>query len=152
MNRRVYCETERAPCGTAGGLLSLVPPISGRSPDLSDVLVSRPKPFRLTLWEPLRTLAPSPALCQPHVCYLNTVIFYARPHVVRQHSKLWRSRDGWKACPPGGSFEEYDRAEYRLRWDDIVEYQNDQFSVSGGRVVWHGGRWWMMHSARRQAA
>ena len=49
------------------------------------------RPWLLTVWEPLTTKVPNPNLAYPHCCYINTVIFYVRPHVVRPWHHLWRS-------------------------------------------------------------
>ncbi|WP_146226105.1 hypothetical protein [Phyllobacterium leguminum] len=46
-------------------------------------------------------------------------------------------------------FEEWDRIEYRLANEDIVEFGGEQFVVGGGSVLWKKGRWWMVHHARR---
>jgi hypothetical protein len=144
---------ERAPCGAAGGLTWLYwrgYPYTDRQPDLSDVLVARPKPFRLVLWEPLPTLAPSPARCQPFCCYTHTVIFYHRPYITRPFSKIWRSATGWHASDRGRSFEEWGRVDTRLCWDDVVAFDGERFDVCGGSVTWARKRWWMMRDARRR--
>ena len=49
------------------------------------------RPWLLTIWEPLKTKAPNPNLAAPYCCYINTVIFYVRPHTVRPWHHLWRS-------------------------------------------------------------
>ena len=145
MREATVFDAERAPVGNAG--LFLWRP-SG-AVDVSDCLCSTPKPWWLVVWEPLRTLAPSPARCAPHCCYINTVIFYARPHVVRPFSRLWRDARGrWRAEKSSG-FEEYGRTETRLRWDDAVQFNGEWFNVEGGSVVWSRRRWWMRSLARR---
>lgn len=119
--RRFWLEEERAPCGEAGGLT----PLCNRlfryketwQQDLSDCLVSRPKPFLLVIT----------ALAQSH----------------------WRDRTGqMRTSKPG--FEEWDKIEYRLAWDDVVEFEGERFVISSATVLWKGGRWWMLHDARRQ--
>jgi hypothetical protein len=55
------------------------------------VFQKKETPWLLEIWEPLTTKVPNPNLVQPHCCYINTVIFYARPHVVRPWHHFWRS-------------------------------------------------------------
>lgn len=158
MNRRVYEQEERRPCGVTG-LHSIAMRMEslafglpfGQKVDLSDCLVSRPKPFRLVIWEPLLTKAPAPPKARPHCCYVQTIVFYCSPYVVRPFKKLYRGKNGaLRACSAG--FEEWDQIQTRLGWDDVVEFEGEQFLTGGGRVVWAQKRWWMVHGARRQEA
>lgn len=144
---------ERIPSGVTG--LRAID-VCGEGADLSDCLVERPRPFRLVIWEPLLTKAPGPARAQPHCCYIRTVIFYARPYIRQLRKSHWRDRHGNLKTSDGG-FEEYDQIETRLSWDDVVEFENERFGVSGGRVRWacaSGGysRWWIVRGARRLEA
>lgn len=107
------------------------------TPDLSDCLARTlpGRPWLLQLWEPIHTKAPSPARCQPYCCYIRTVIFYHRPYIVdRHHGFTW-----------------FDKVETRLSWDDVVEFEGTQFTISGGSVNWDGKRWWMKRTCRRVA-
>ena len=147
-------------------------PFDARRPDLSDCFVIRHfveadpmylRPARrvdhlIDVWEPLPTNAPGPALAQPFCCYASTIIFYARPYApsVRLDHSRWR--DGIVRTSARG-FGEYDRIDYRLRWEDVVEYGGDRFMIGGGTVIWAaragdpvGRRWWMHHGARRMGA
>jgi hypothetical protein len=115
------------------------------------------RPWLLTIWEPLRTKAPGPHLSRAYCCYINTVIFYCRPAIVRRHSHLWRDGLGrWKASAPGGGYEEWDHIDTALTWDVKLHYNGDDFIVGGGTVMWtnepdHGRRrWWMKRNARRE--
>lgn len=94
--------------------------------DLSDCLVSRSKPWRLEIWEPLHTTAPGPAKAQAYCCYIQTVIFYTP-----------------------GTCDKLDQIETRLAWDDIVSFDGDDFEIGGGTVIWADDRWWMQRWARR---
>jgi hypothetical protein len=150
--RKCYFAEEREPCGVTG-----LEPIHFRlalgapGPDLSDVLVSRPKPHILIIWEPLLTKAPAPPQTQPHCCYLRTVIFYTYPHRRALAKKYWRNSVGKLRISTGG-FEEWDKVEFRLGWDDLVGFEGERFEVGGGTVVWARRRWWMVHGARRVQA
>src|SRR5688500_9914914 len=84
--------------------------------------------------EPLLTKAPCPDKAQPYCCYANTVIFYLRPYVVRPWHHYWVSNGKRKAERPGHSFEEWDRAESRLRADATIEFRGERFRCSTGRV------------------
>lgn len=121
-------------------------------PDLSDCLAERlpDRPWLLQLWEPLDTKAPSPARCMPYCCYIATVIFYHRPYVSRR-GKPWKCNGRWQWITAPAGFEIYDQVEARLRWDDVIEFDGDWFTIGGGRVVWRYKRWWMMRTARRRA-
>lgn len=125
--------------------------ISQARPDLSDCLAERlpGRPWLLQLWEPIHTKAPSPARCQPHCCYIRSIIFYHRPYIAGPND-ISRWRDGQVHVSKGG-FAEYDHVKTRLSWDDIVAFDGDHFVIGGGRVVWRHKRWWMFRSARRQA-
>ena len=140
-------------CRRADGLIGR----PGRTVDLGDCLVERPKPWRLAVWEPLATKAPSPALAKPYCCYIQTVIFYHRPYVLRLARRYYRSRKGGSLRLDGKSYEQWDQIETRLHTGDVVSFEDELFDLEGGRVVWGaspGGhrRWWMEHSARRRAA
>jgi hypothetical protein len=136
---------EQAPCGAAG-LINYSPRPEAR--DVSDCLVSRPKPHRLIIWEPLHTKAPNPNLTLPFCCYVRTVIFYVRPYHLSLHSYGWRDRAGAFHISQRG-FAEWDRLETRLSWSDALEFEGDRFEVLGGTVRWANKRWWMLRSARR---
>jgi hypothetical protein len=147
---------ERAPCGAAGGLSwhYCSYDFKRRPPDLSDCLVSRVRPWILVIWEPLRTVAPSPALCAPWCCYICTVIFYATPHVHELRRRYWRDKTGVLRLSKGG-FEQYDQVETRLiggEDGDIVTFEGEQFTIGGGSVRWARKRWWMCRCARRKRA
>jgi hypothetical protein len=150
-HRRVFYAEERSPCGTSGLKAVLVGNIFKPAPDLHDVLVSRPSPWTLVIWEALGTKAPRPDKATPHCCYIKTVIFYHRPHIVWPFKKRWRAGDGKLRAERGG-FLEWDKVETRLSWNDVVEFESELFDVGGGTVVWARGRWWMCHGARRQQA
>jgi hypothetical protein len=153
-NHRRHLKEERRPCGIAGGLgwQYWSRYLDRQAPDISDCLVSRPKPWILVIWEPIKTLAPSPARCSPHCCYANSVIFYARPHVKREWHKIWRSRSGQLHADKPGAFETYDQVETRFNWDDVVTFEGDRFEIGGGHVEWARKRWWMCRGARRRRA
>ena len=150
-NREVF--DRRIPQGSTG--LSWV--YSGyafRGPpaDISDCLVERPRPWLLTIWEPLPTKAPSPPKAAPFCCYLNTVIFYHSPYIVRPFARIYSLNNGrlsW--CKPAG-FEEWDKIETRFHWDDKVRFEGDHFEIGGGTVLWAKRRWWMRRGARRLAS
>lgn len=151
----VTWEAEIRPCGRTG-LRSLgrpnVPPI-----DCSDMLVSRPRPWWLVIWEPLPTKAPGPHLAAPYCCYIRTVIFYFRPYICG-FSRPWRGAGGRLRPGTRGSFIEWDKFETRLTWDDVVVFDGEEFVIGGGGVRWapapDGGRrqWWMLRHARRRHA
>jgi hypothetical protein len=148
--RRWTEDADRRPGGVAG-----LDPVSWRwrddpRPDLGDCLVLRPKPFRLVIWEPLRTKAPAPPKAAPWCCYLRTVVFYHAPFIVRPWSKPWHNGSRWKAIRPG--FEQWDQIETRLSCDDVVSLEGELFLLGGGRVVWARRRWRMVHGARRHQA
>lgn len=144
-----WSEHEVRPCGVRGELGWLGPP---PAPDLSDCLVARPRPHLLAICEPIITKAPGPHLAQPWCCYINTVIFYHRPYIVRPWRKIYESRGRLTHCSPG--FEEWDQIKTRFTWDECVSFKGDVFQVSGGRVLWANApgeprRWWMRRGARR---
>lgn len=152
-NRRVMFAEERAPCGETGLIWrgSGAPFDRRCDVDLSDCQVSRPRSHILVIWEPLATKAPKPPKCRAHCCYLNTVIFYVSPHVVRPWSRLWR---GWAGGLRRGSpgFEQWDEIKTRLIWDDVVSFDYELFTIQGGYARYSAGRWWMVRHARRSAA
>ena len=110
------------------------------------------KPWLLDVWELLDTKAPCPDKCQPYCCYMQTVIFYHRPYIVRPWSHLWNCNGKLRAEKPGRHYEEWGRCETTLTWDTPVEYNGERFLIGGGTVVWKNRRWWMRHRARREAA
>lgn len=143
---------ERAPCGEPGAIaweywrgMGSGKPL----PDLSDILVSRPCDHMLILWEPLPTKAPGPHLTQPWCCYVNTVIFYVRPHITAK-PKPWRDREGVLHHGEVGCFYEWDRVETRFGWDALIEHDGWLFKTGGGTVRWAQRRWWMQQWARRE--
>jgi hypothetical protein len=146
---------ERAPCGVPGGLTVVCNrffPFKTDFPgDLSDCLVSQPKPFRLVIWDPLRTKAPAPPKARPYCCYIQTVIFYHFPYIRQIWPGAWRSDDGALRRQTAG-YEEWDKIEFRLAWDDVVEYRGALYVVGSGHVVWKQRRWWMLHHARSREA
>jgi len=141
--------------GQPAGATGLTPLFPGSDwhprPDLSDVLVLREQPWRLTLWEPLRTKAPAPPKAAPYCCYINTVIFYHEPYVVSPWGGYWKDRSGTVRQGKRG-FIEWDQIRTRLRWDDPVEFEGEAFLVCGGTVVWRRSAWWIVRSARRNAS
>jgi hypothetical protein len=154
--RDAYEETDLAPSGEAGGLIPRCWRINAIAPDLSDCLVVRPRPFRLTIWEPLLTKAPGPHLARTYCCYIQTVIFYHRPYIKSPWVKLFRTHRGWSHNGSPGHFEEWDQIETRLASDHVVEFEGELFTLGGGRVMWVNApgqprRWWMRHQARRKA-
>jgi hypothetical protein len=121
------------------------------APDLSDCLARREdgRPWSLFLLEPLLTKAPSPARCQPYCCYVRTVIFYHRPYIsARGYPSRWRNGQVHQS---DAVFVTYDQVETRLSWDDVVQFDGDNFRIEGGNVRWHHQRWWMHRHARRVA-
>lgn len=136
-------------------------------PDLSDVRAARMRPWILVLWEPLTDRVPGPHLSQPWCCYLDTVIFYCRPYQELPPSRYlswseWsdeRYANGnpklrWLDRPvikreSSGSFAEYERLEYRLRFDDHILFDGVVWHMGGGSVVWRRPWWYMRHEARR---
>lgn len=118
-------------------------------PNLNDVLVSQPKPWRLVIWEPLQTKAPRPPKAQPYCCYINTVIFYHSPYIVSPWRRHWKSAEGWKRSETG-SFIQWDQIETRLSIEhDIVRIYLQNWRLTGGTVLWKNDRWWMRYGARR---
>lgn len=123
---------EFVPMGVAGGLTHLPVGFQRTVHDLSDCLVTRPRPFRLVIWEPLPTKAPAPPKAQAFCCYINTVIFYHFPYIVRR-----------------GAFIEWDQIRTRTLWDDLLEFEGERFTIGSGTVLWKRRRWWMLRHARR---
>jgi hypothetical protein len=108
------------------------------------------KPWLLDIWEPLFTKAPCPDKTRPYCCLYKVVIFYVGPrHVVRPWHHFWNCNGILRAEKPGHHYEEWDRVEYALSWNDVVRWNGETFEVGGGRVIWRNNRWWMRHSARR---
>ena len=114
-----------------------------------DWLCFQEKPWLLEIMEPLKTKAPCPDKAQPYCCYINTVIFYLKPYIVRPWHHLWTCNGKLQAEKPGGHLEEWDRVETELQWDDRVEFNGEIFIIGGGSVVWERSRWWMKSHARR---
>lgn len=103
----------------------------------------------IEVWEPLPTKAPNPNLAQPYCCYVNIVVFYLRPYVLRPWHRYWICNGKRKAEKPGRSYEEWDRIETTLRIDAVVEYEGRKFRCyTGGRVIWKHKRWWMKREAK----
>jgi len=143
-------DEERKPCGVTG-LQPIVRSLGQAPPALDDCLVSRPRPWLLVIWEPLLTKAPAPPKAEPFCCYIKTVIFYHSPYIVRPWKRLYRGAgDRLRACRAG--FEEWDKIETRLTWDDLVVFNGETFQIGGGTVVWAKRRWWMRRGARRYRA
>lgn len=134
------------------GGLEMVPrsPLNTAVPDLSDCVVHQEKPWLLEVWEPLHTKAPCPDKTQPYCCYINTVIFYVRPFIVRPWHRYWICNGKRLAEKPGSSFEKWDEIKTRLQWDDVVRFGLDTFAIGSGTVLWHNKRWWMRRWARRR--
>lgn len=148
MSVRPYPE-EFAPCGVPAALTHLPVGFHREVHDLADCLVSRPKPFRIVIWEPLRTKAPAPPKAQAFCCYINTVIFYHFPYIVSPWAKPFRLDSGRLCWSKPGGFVEWDQIRTRLRWDDIVTFDDEPFTIGGGTVLWKRRRWWMLRHARR---
>ena len=102
----------------------------------------------IEVWEPLATKAPGPDKTQPYCCYVNTVIFYLKPYVVRPWHHFWICNGKRRAEKPGHSFEEWDRIDTKLRSDALVEFNGRTFRCYNGRVKWRDRRWWMLREAR----
>lgn len=102
----------------------------------------------IEVWEPLPTKAPNPNLAQPYCCYVNMVVFYLRPYVLRPWHRYWICNGKRKAEKPGRSYEEWDRIETTLRIDAVVEYEGRKFRCYNGRVIWKHKRWWMKREAK----
>jgi hypothetical protein len=151
-HKRFNFVAECGPLGAPGSIVFVdhgVPFPQRPSPDLRDCLASRPdgKPWLLFIWEPLHTKAPSPPKAAPFCCYARTVIFYHFPHILRLGRRYWR-HDG-KIKEQKRSFEEWDKVETRLTWDNVVEFEGERFEIGSGTVRWAHRRWWMLVSARR---
>lgn len=118
------------------------------------VIVPDPEHAHLIeVWEMLSTKVPNPNLTRPWCCYINTVIFYLRPVVIRPWSHFWTSCNGERmATEPNKVFEEWGRVETELRIDSIVEFQGGKYRICNGRVVWKNKRWWMKREARLERA
>lgn len=175
---------ERAPIGEPGRLTFTYHPHMGRSayidgcgkrttfaiPDISDVLAWRDPdhPWNLVIWERLLTKAPGPHLVRPHCCYINTIIFYARPYRTLPPKRYlsWHAPSETERYANGnakwirlerpvirkdstGSFAEHDRIEHRLQWQTILRFEGEDFEYGGGSVRWVRPHWWMRSRARR---
>jgi len=118
---------------------------------MSELVIQRTNYAHLIeVWEPLATKAPCPDKCQPYCCYVNTVIFYLRPYVVRPWHHFWICNGKRRAEKPGHSFEEWDRIDTTLRHDSTITHNGQLFRCYNGRVQWKDGRWWMKREARRE--
>ena len=140
------------PNGTTGlrSVGNAVYPFRETCGDLSDCLVSREKAWLLDIWEPLHTKAPAPPKAQPYCCYSRTVIFYHFPLICSPWVKLFRFGDGpVERNSSPGHFDEWDKVETRLQWDDVVEFEGELFEITSGQVLWKARRWWMRRGARR---
>lgn len=104
----------------------------------------------IEVWEPLPTKAPNPNLTQPYCCYVNTVIFYHRPYIIRRwhHFSIYQGK--LRAWEPGRTYQEWDRVETTLRIDAVITHEGQRFRIYNGRVVWKNKRWWMKRDARRE--
>jgi hypothetical protein len=139
---------EQRPRGTAGCLeyaRNNLFPFAAPPPSINDCLawLDPAKPWRLIIWEPLLTKAPSPPIATPYCCYTHTIIFYRNPYVT---------------MPPRGvgSFADYGQIESRLRLEDIVRIGQTTYEIGTGHVMWGNlpgerRRWWMRFGARRIA-
>lgn len=151
-----YFRDELAPCGAAGGLVAMKwAPFCSDPADVSDCLVARPRPWILTIWEPLLTNAPSPTLARPFCCLINTVIFYDAQYRKELWGTSYSSTDERLQRTKVLDFYKYDSVRTRLRNEQAVTFEGETFILGCGRVIWasHGGdrrRWWMRHPARRQ--
>lgn len=116
--------------------------------DLVGVIARRTdRPWLLELLEPISDRAPNPSICQPHCCYIRTVIFYARPY--RKGGPYpWQSKWHWH-WEPFGTFAQFDKVQSRLTWDDVIACDGEHWRVDGGQVVWLRRRWWMYRELRR---
>lgn len=117
---------------------------------ISKVYQDPKHPWNIEIFELLETKVPGPHLAQPHCCYMSTVIFYARPFIVRPWHLIWICNGKRRAQKPGRSFQELGRVETRLTWNTVIYYRGERFKCGGGRVMWEFGRWWMRHYARRE--
>jgi hypothetical protein len=109
------------------------------------------KPWLVEIWEPLTTKVPNPCIAQPYCCYINTVIFYLRPYVVRPWHRFWICNGQRRAEKPGGAFEEWGRCETVITWNSVLEVNGQRFEPMGGGARWKQKRWWMRRWARRVA-
>lgn len=107
-------------------------------------------PWLVEIWEPLTTKVPNPCIARPFCCYINTVIFYLRPYVLRTHHHLWNCNGRLRAEKPGGSFEQWGRVYTVITWDTALEVNGQPFDRVSGSVIWKRKRWWMRQWARRK--
>lgn len=136
------------PCGLPGWMRWHHWPWGTPAPDVDDILVARPRPFRLVLWEPIPTKAPGPHLTHAYCCYIRTVIFYCAPYRIRPFTRLYLSNGRWH--PSSGGYEQWDQVDTRLNNSATIEHCGEIFDLLGGRVLWRDGRWWMRYGARRK--
>lgn len=102
----------------------------------------------IEVWEPLTAKVPNPNLTRVWCCYINTVIFYVRPVVMRPWSHFWVCNRERRATPPNSVYEEWGRVETVLRIDSTIEFEGRKFRIYNGRVVWKNKQWWMKREAR----
>lgn len=153
---------ERVPAGDRG-VLKLHYQYRG-TPPLEEFLSFRwpDRPWLMTGWEKLRIHAPNPSLCRPWCCYINTVIFYVRPH---QTLPPTRYLTDLEFLPNGetrrlerrvikrnkvGSFATYGSIETSLSHETIVEHAGELFDVQTWRIIWCRPSWWVRYTFRRR--
>lgn len=156
---------EIAPCGVSGAGMRLATfpcgALHGTFHRSDDILIARcaQRPWKLIVWEPLRTKAPGPHLVQAYCCYVNHVIFYARPYYSAPHAVplLFEANGRWHANEPRkpGGLVYFDRVDSRIHLDAMFAFEGETWRVGGGRVVWgrradgRGKQWWFRYEARR---
>jgi hypothetical protein len=148
MNPFLYPE-EQVPAGETGLVYfgNTYLPYRERQ-QVDHILVNRVKDSsrKIVLWEQLTTKVPNPSLASPWCCYINTVVFYARPKVTNQLGSVYKSGARYSHVPRESRLQEYATHTHKLVTDDILLWQNRLYRVVGGTVVWHGHAWWMRHS------
>jgi hypothetical protein len=148
MSRRTIhnWKEEVNPCGDSHALRLM----SDRG-DISHVQAIRVEshPWFIMLWEPLKTKAPGPHLTYVWTCYINTVIFYQRGHILRPFTTPLIGRP-WRFEAPNCRYQEWDKVESSLRCDAVVEFEKELYRCHPGQVVWKKKRWWIRRAARRE--
>lgn len=99
--------------------------------DLQCCHVNRVKPWIIGIAEKLNTSAPKEAY--PFCCYAQTVIFYKWPY----------TDDGT------GNYQKWDSIETKLRCDDVLLYEGEEYAINGGHVMRSDAIWLMSWSARK---
>ncbi|MBO6755788.1 MAG: hypothetical protein JJ902_05645 [Roseibium sp.] len=138
-------------------LTNIDAPYDKRFPsELTDCVVTRQKPWLLTIREPLQTKAPAPPKAQPFCCYIRTIIFYHSPYIISPFGGFWRDSSGALRRSQPGSFIQWDEIKSRLCGRDVIEFEGEQFDMGSGQVFWMSvqgqrRRWWMTRQARRRA-